>query len=210
MSQNVQLASSNTVWQQTTVTRQRRQSRNHHRSVVLWFTGLSGAGKSTLAHAVEEALHQQDCQTVVLDGDNMRHGLCSDLGFDLIDRAENIRRVGEVAKLFVEAGFITLAAFISPLRADRDLVRQRFATADFFEIYCDDSLEICEQRDTKGFYRRARAGEIKEFTGISSPYEKPDNQELTIFTGQVSLDACVQQVLTFLHDHCVVLTESSL
>ncbi len=137
--------------------------------------GLSGSGKSTLAHAVEETLHQQGCHTFVLDGDNVRHGLCGDLGFSSKDREENIRRIGEMAKLFMEAGVIVLTAFISPYRADRERVRGIVEHGDFIEIYCDASIEVCEARDVKGMYKKARAGLIPEFTGISSPYEVPKN-----------------------------------
>lgn len=185
----------NVVWHHATVTRQRREQQNGHRSAILWFTGLSGAGKSTLAHAVEEALHQRGCRTFVLDGDNVRHGLCKDLGFSTADRIENIRRVGEIAKLFMEAGIIVLTAFISPFRADRERVRNMVEHGEFIEIYCDTPLEICEARDTKGLYEKARAGQIPEFTGISSPYETPENPELAVNTGTDELDACVRRVI---------------
>jgi adenylylsulfate kinase len=181
-----------------TVTRHRRALLFGHRSAVLWFTGLSGAGKSTLAHAVEESLHQRGGHTYVLDGDNVRHGLCSDLSFSLEDRSENIRRISETAKLFVDAGNIVLTAFISPLRIDRDQARKLFEAGDFFEIYCQASIEICEQRDVKGLYQKARLGEIKEFTGISSPYEEPLHPDLTINTGMESLEESVERVLAFL------------
>lgn len=151
-----------------------------------------------MAHAVEEALHQRNCSTFVLDGDNVRHGLCSDLGFSLGDRQENIRRIGEVTKLFVEAGVLAMTAFISPLRSDRAQARSLFPHGDFFEIYCEASLEVCEQRDVKGLYRRARAGEIKEFTGISSPYEAPLNPELVVGTGALALEDSVALVMEFL------------
>ncbi len=192
--------SSNTVWHHATVTRNRRETQNGHKAVILWFTGLSGAGKSTLAHAVEERLHQQNCKTFVLDGDNVRHGLCGDLGFSQEDRQENIRRIGEMAKLFIEAGVITLTAFISPFRADRQRVRNLVPEGDFIEIFCDCPLAVCEERDIKGLYKRARAGEIKEFTGISSPYEKPEAPELVVNTGGLSLEECVDQVIAFLQD----------
>lgn len=188
--------SSNTVWHHATVTRQRRAELNHHKSVLLWFTGLSGSGKSTLAHAVEEQLYQMGYHTFVLDGDNVRQGLCGDLGFSNDDRVENIRRISEVSKLFVEAGVIVLTAFISPFRADRQKARSLVGD-DFVEIYCDCPLEVCEDRDVKGLYRRARAGEIKQFTGISSPYEEPEAPELAADTTQ-SLDKCVEQVLEYL------------
>ena len=188
-------ASTNVVWHHATVTRVRREAQNGHRGAIIWFTGLSGSGKSTLAHAVEETLHQQGCHTFVLDGDNVRHGLCGDLGFSNKDRQENIRRIGEVAKLFMKAGMIVLAAFISPYRADRECVRGMVEHGDFIEIYCDAPIEVCEARDVKGIYKKARAGLIPEFTGISSPYEVPKNPELTVNTGGTELEACVQQVL---------------
>jgi adenylylsulfate kinase len=191
------LKSSNTVWHHATVTLERRAQLNNHKSVLLWFTGLSGAGKSTLAHALEESLYQMGYHTFVLDGDNVRHGLCGDLGFSNEDRVENIRRISEVAKLFVEAGVIVLTAFISPFRADRAKARN-LVGADFFEIYCRCPLGICEERDVKGLYRRARAGEIKEFTGISSPYEEPDQPELVVETSGRSVEECVEQILNYL------------
>lgn len=188
----------NVVWHHATVTRQRREQLNGHKGTILWFTGLSGAGKSTLAHAVEEELHRRHCRTFVFDGDNVRHGLCADLGFTTADRAENIRRIGEMAKLFLEAGVIALTAFISPFRKDRERVRSLVPHGDFIEIYCHCPLEICEQRDVKGLYRRGRAGEISDFTGISSPYEKPENPELTIDTNTLPLAAGVSQVIALL------------
>ncbi|MDD4914050.1 MAG: adenylyl-sulfate kinase [Methylococcales bacterium] len=191
-------SSSNTVWHSPTVTRERRQALNRHQSVILWFTGLSGAGKSTLAHAVEERLHIAACRTFVLDGDNVRHGLCADLGFGDEDRRENIRRISELAKLMLEAGVITLTAFISPFRADRQQARQLVAAGDFIEIYCKCDIDICEQRDVKGLYKKARQGEIAQFTGISSPYEAPDNPDLILDTGRQTLNDCVAQVLDLL------------
>lgn len=190
--------SANVVWHHGAITREHRQQLNRHRGIVLWFTGLSGAGKSTLAHAVEEKLYSVGCRTFVLDGDNVRHGLCGDLGFSPEDRVENIRRVGEVAKLFVEAGVIVLTAFISPYKSDRARVRNILQHGDFVEIYCDTPIEICEQRDVKGLYKKARAGMIGNFTGISSPYEAPVNPELTLPTGAMTLDQCVEQVLQLL------------
>lgn len=191
--------STNIVWHHATVTRQRREQLHGHGGAVLWFTGLSASGKSTLAHAVEEALHQQKCRTFVLDGDNVRHGLNRDLGFSIEDRDENLRRVGETAKLFLEAGAIVLAAFISPLRKEREMLRTLMPHGDFLEIYCEAPIEVCEQRDPKGLYQKARRGEIKEFTGISSPYEPPVNPELTVNTGLTTLGECVEQVLTLLN-----------
>lgn len=193
---NNQPISTNVVWHQATVTRARRELQNGHRGAIIWFTGLSGSGKSTLAHALEETLHQKGFRTFVLDGDNVRHGLCGDLGFSSVDRVENIRRIGEMAKLFMEAGIIVLTAFISPYRADRDRVRAMAKAGDFIEVYCDSTLEVCESRDVKGMYKKARAGLIGEFTGISSPYEAPECPELDIDTGSLNLDDCVQQLLT--------------
>ncbi len=190
--------SSNVVWHQATITREKREELNQHKSAVLWFTGLSGAGKSTLALAVEEQLYQRGCRTFVLDGDNVRHGLCGDLGFSIEDRTENIRRVGEVAKLFTEGGLIVLTAFISPLRTDRESARNVMPHGDFLEIFCDATLEVCEDRDVKGLYKKARSGEIPEFTGISSPYEAPVNPELSVATGQLSLEESAQKVIALL------------
>lgn len=198
--------STNVVWHHATVTRARREAQNGHRGAIIWFTGLSGAGKSTLAHAVEEELYQRGCRTYVLDGDNVRHGLCGDLGFSAQDRVENIRRIGEMAKLFMEAGVIVLTAFISPFRADREHVRGMVEHGDFIEIYCDSPLEVCEQRDVKGMYKKARAGQIAEFTGISSPYEAPENPELTVKTGEEELDPCVQQVIAEMMQRNIIRT----
>lgn len=196
--------SSNTVWHHATITRAAREKLHKHRSVILWFTGLSGSGKSTLAHAVEDYLHRQSVSTFVLDGDNVRHGLCSDLGFSDKDRIENIRRVGEIAKLMTEAGIITLTAFISPFKSDRNAARSLVPHGDFLEIYCDCSLEVCEQRDVKGLYKKARAGKIPHFTGIDSPYEAPENPELTVDTQNLSLDECVQQVMQLLVERGII------
>lgn len=192
------------VWHHATVTRELRQRQNGHKSAVLWFTGLSGSGKSTLAHAVEERLFNMGCRTFVFDGDNVRHGLCADLGFSLEDRKENIRRIGEMTKLFVEAGVIALTAFISPLKEDRQRVRSLFPQGDFLEIYCAASLSVCEERDVKGMYRRARAGEIPEYTGISSPYDVPEKPELVLDTGRDDLESCVQAVLDMLEQRGVI------
>jgi len=187
--------SPNAVWHPVSVTCSERERRNGHRAVVLWFTGLPSAGKSTLAHAVEQQLFAQGCRTYVLDGDNVRHGLCADLGFSAAERAENVRRIGELARLLVEAGTITLAAFISPYAADRARLRSMFARGDFLEIYCECPVAVCETRDPKGMYQRARAGEIAGFTGVSAPYEVPEHPELTVNTAQHPLDACVAKVL---------------
>jgi len=189
--------SSNVVWHETHVSRDMRETLNGHRGAVLWFTGLSGAGKSTLANAVEDRLHQMKAHTFVIDGDNVRHGLCADLSFSDTDRVENIRRVGEVANLFVQAGMLTLTAFISPFRADREKVRS-IVGENFIEVHCDTALDICESRDVKGLYKKARAGEIADFTGISSPYEAPENPEIRVNTGADDLSACVDQVIAYL------------
>jgi adenylylsulfate kinase len=196
--------SSHIVWHHATVTRERRTQMNGHRSVILWFTGLSGSGKSTLAHAVEEQMHQMGCRTFVLDGDNVRHGLCADLGFSAKDRIENIRRVGETVKLFLEAGVISLTAFISPFQSDRERVRSLVPHGDFLEIFCRCSLEVCEDRDVKGLYKRARAGEIKDFTGISSPYEEPESPELIVDTVRSTVGDCVAQVVALLKQRGIV------
>lgn len=196
----------NLVWHLATVTRSRRETQNGHRGAILWFTGLSGAGKSTLAHAVEEELYLRGCRTFVLDGDNVRHGLCGDLGFSPEARVENIRRVGEMAKLFMEAGVIVLAAFISPYQTERERVRGMVEHGDFIEIYCNSPIEICEQRDVKGMYKKARAGQIAEFTGISSPYEVPENAELVVSTGCAELEKCVLQVMKLLTQRGIILT----
>jgi adenylylsulfate kinase len=192
------------VWHHATITRSRREQLNGHKSAVVWFTGLSGSGKSTVAHMVEEALHRAGCHTYVFDGDNVRHGLCADLSFSAADRAENIRRIGEMVKLFVDAGIVALTAFISPFTRDRERVRQLVGTDDFLEIYCRCPLEVCERRDVKGMYKRARAGEIKEFTGISSPYEPPVDPVLVLDTDKVPLEECAQRVVSMLSDKGVV------
>jgi adenylylsulfate kinase len=191
--------STNVVWHPTVVTRARPETLNGHLGTILWFTGLSGAGKSTLANAIEDRLHQMGCRTFLIDGDNVRHGLCADLGFTAEHRAENVRRVGELAKLFLDAGTITLTAFISPFRTDRMRVRSLVKRGEFLEIYCRCPLEVCEARDVKGLYRRARAGEIAEFTGISSPYEEPKNPELVLDTGTRNLADCATDVIDLLH-----------
>ena len=199
--------SDNVVWHHATVTRQRREAQNGHRAVVVWFTGLSGAGKSTLAHAVEEALHRQECRTLVLDGDNVRHGLNGDLGFSETDRSENLRRIGETSKLLVEAGVITLTAFISPTVADRQRVRSLLPHGDFLEIYCRCSVEVCESRDVKGLYAKARAGEIPNFTGINAPYEPPQKAELVVDTAEQSLEDSIAAVLGLLQERGIVPTK---
>jgi adenylylsulfate kinase len=194
----------NLVWHHAVVSRAMRQQKNHHKSFVLWFTGLSGAGKSTLAHRVEEILYYKGCNTYVFDGDNVRHGLCSDLGFSDAERHENIRRVGEMSKLFVEAGVIALTAFISPFAADRQLVRSLIEPGDFIEIYCDASVSVCESRDPKGLYKKARVGQIQRFTGISSPYEIPVNPEIVVPTGTQSVEFCADKVVSYLTNYNMI------
>lgn len=202
--ENKALNQNHVVWHNATVTRARRERLNGHCSVVVWFTGLSGSGKSTLAHSVEERLHQQGYLTYVFDGDNVRHGLCSDLGFSNKDRDENIRRIGEMAKLFTDSGIITLAAFISPFRKERQFVRGLLGPGDFIEVYCQCPIDICEQRDQKGIYRRAKAGEIKDFTGISSPYEQPESPELIVDTGNQTVEANAARVIVLLRDKGII------
>jgi adenylylsulfate kinase len=196
--------SPNVVWHHATVTRERREKMQGHRGTVLWFTGLPSAGKSTIAHAVEERLHQLGCRTFVLDGDNIRHGLCGDLDFSDAARVENIRRVGELAKLFVEAGTIVLTAFVSPFRRDREHARGLQLHGDFLEVWCRCPVTVCEQRDPKGHYQRAREGKIRDFTGVSAPYEEPGNPELTLDTASLSIDDSVEQVLTMLRSRGII------
>ncbi len=184
-----------------TIARTHREQLAGHRGRVIWFTGLSGAGKSTLANAVEMELHKARERTYVLDGDNIRHGLCKDLGFSDADRMENIRRVAEVARLFVDAGVVVLVAFISPFRAQREAARALFAPGDFFEVFVDVPLAVAEQRDTKGLYQKARSGALPGLTGIDSPYEAPDAPDLALRTDLLSLDACVACVLDLLAAH---------
>ena len=198
----------NIVWHQASVNRDARAEQRGHRSAILWFTGLSGAGKSTLANAVNQALFERGLATYVLDGDNVRHGLCRDLGFSDADREENIRRIGEVAKLFLDSGVIVLTAFVSPFRADRDKARALVGEGDFLEIFCSADLSVCEERDTKGLYAKARAGEIKEFTGISSPYEAPEHPELSVDTGAGELETCVNEVVAALVSRGIIPAQS--
>ncbi|HMV22216.1 MAG: adenylyl-sulfate kinase [Betaproteobacteria bacterium] len=190
--------SSDVVWHSPTVTRVDRERQNGHRACVIWFTGLSGAGKSTLAHALEAALFSRGMRTYVFDGDNVRHGLCGDLGFSPSDRRENLRRIGEMAKLFADAGVVGLAAFISPLREDRELVRRIVGSDNFVEVFVSCPLDVCETRDVKGMYRRARAGEIAEFTGISAPYEAPESPDLVLETGRESIGDSVERMLSLI------------
>lgn len=199
------MPNNNIIWHNATVTRQRRESQNGHKAVVLWFTGLPSSGKSTIAHVVEERLHSMGCRTFVFDGDNVRHGLCSDLCFSKEDRTENIRRIGEMTKLFIEAGIIALTAFISPFHDDRQRVKELVLPDNFIEIYCKCPVDLCEQRDIKGHYRKARAGEIKEFTGVSAPYEEPENPALILDTSILSVAECSDKIVELLIERdCLV------
>lgn len=200
------IKSENITWQSSQVTKPQRQALLGHKSAVLWFTGLSGSGKSTIANAVEKALFDQQISSYVLDGDNIRFGLNKNLGFAAADRTENIRRIGEVAKLFVDAGTITLTAFISPYRQDRDQVRELLAADEFIEVFVDTPLAVCEQRDVKQLYAKARRGEIKGFTGIDAPYEAPTKPEITIDTAAQPLSASVAQIMTYLQTNGYVPT----
>ncbi len=190
--------SKNISWTLSKVTAEQRTQRNRYPGCVVWLTGLSGSGKSTLATELERELFESGKQVFVLDGDNMRHGLCSDLGFSPDDRRENIRRIGEVAKLFADAGFICVTAFISPYRSDRDLVRKLIEPGKFVEVYVNAPLNVCEQRDPKGLYAKARAGEIKEFTGVSAPYEPPATPEIELRTDQLPVPECVARIIEHL------------
>jgi adenylylsulfate kinase len=191
----------NVHWHEGDIKQADRERLNNHRGVCLWFTGLSGSGKSTVALEVEKILYERGARTYVLDGDNIRHGLNKDLGFSPEDRVENIRRIGEVSQLFVDAGMIVMTAFISPYRADRDIARKLMAEGEFVEIFVDCDLDVCEERDPKGLYKKARAGEIKEFTGISAPYEAPESPELAINTSEET-DAVknAEKVIKFLEE----------
>ena len=194
------MKSKNIVWHKAQITKHDRHRLNGHKSAILWFTGFSGAGKSSLSIAVEKELHKRGIRTYVLDGDNVRHGLNNNLGFSPEDRTENIRRIGEVSKLFVDAGVMTLTAFISPYRDDRNMVREMVEDGEFLEIYVKCSLEECEKRDPKGLYKKARNGEIKGFTGIDAPYEAPVSPELVVETDKETLRESVAAVLNFLQE----------
>ena len=192
--------SKNIVEQQFNISKKDRSSQKGHRSFLLWFTGLSGSGKSTLADKVETLLFERGIHTYSIDGDNLRHGLNSDLSFSPEDRSENIRRIGEVAKMFVDSGTVTLAAFISPYEKDRNNIRTIMGDENYVEIYVSTPLEVCEARDVKGLYEKARKGEIQSFTGISAPYEEPTNPDLSIDTTHISLDAAAKQIINYIED----------
>ena len=189
----------NIKWHNSSITRHNLESLRGHNGMVIWFTGLSGSGKSTLANALNEALHAKKIATYLLDGDNIRHGLCKDLGFSDKDREENIRRIGEVANLFMNAGIVTITAFVSPFKSDREKVR-KIIGKDFIEVFCAANLDICETRDTKGLYKKARLGEIKDFTGISSPYEIPNDPEIIVETGLLDINSSVRQIMKYLSE----------
>ncbi|WP_059102612.1 adenylyl-sulfate kinase [Shouchella shacheensis] len=195
---------SNILWHEATVQKEQRQKSNAHKSCVIWFTGLSGAGKSTLANALDLTLFDFGMKTYVLDGDNIRHGLNKDLCFSNEDRKENIRRIGEVAKLFVGAGTIVSTAFISPFQEDRNSVREILEVGEFIEVFVKCGLDECERRDVKGFYKKARSGTIPSFTGISSPYEEPERPELVIDTEQKTIEESVQKVLSYLRVNGII------
>lgn len=194
------MKNNNVVWHKPEVTRQLRNILNGHKSLVVWFTGLPSSGKSTIAHSVEKKLYEKGIRTYTFDGDNIRHGLCSDLGFSEKDREENLRRIAEVIKLFLDAGIVVLAAFVSPLKKHREKVRQIVGQEDFIEIYCRCPVEICEMRDPKGMYKKAKAGEIKEYTGVSAPYEEPENPDIIIDTHLLALEDSVEKVFRFIEE----------
>ncbi|MFS0574600.1 adenylyl-sulfate kinase [Sporosarcina sp. 179-K 3D1 HS] len=192
--------SNNIVWHEQSLSKEERRHKNQHHSTVFYFTGLSGSGKSTIANAAARRLFDLGVKTYVLDGDNVRHGLNKDLGFSDEARKENIRRIGEVSKLFVDSGQVVFTAFISPFQEDRDTVRALLEEDEFVEVYISSPLEVCEERDPKGLYQKARAGEIPEFTGISSPYEEPVNPEITLRTDIYSVEECVDQLVAYVKD----------
>ncbi len=201
------VANKNTVWHEPSIYRKDREKMNGHKSVIIWFTGLSGAGKSTVAHALEDILHKNKIRTFVLDGDNVRQGLCKDLGFSEDDREENIRRIGEVSRLMMEAGVIVLSAFISPFIKDRKIVRELVTKGEFIEVFCDAPIDVCETRDVKGLYKKARAGEIQEFTGISSPYEAPTKPEILLDTANQTIEKSVERILAYLRKQQIINVE---
>jgi len=192
------------VWHDHKITRAERAKNKNQKPCLLWFTGLSGSGKSTIANALDVALHERGYHTFLLDGDNVRHGLCSDLSFSDEDRVENIRRIGEVSKLFADSGLIVLSAFISPFVSDRRMVRKLFPAGEFIEVFMDTPLDTCEDRDPKGLYRKARAGEIKSFTGIDSPYEAPPHPEVRLDTSTMTVDECVKALIKHLSKNTLI------
>lgn len=201
---DTKITNQNTRWHEPTIKQQHREELNMHKGKILWFTGFSGAGKSTLAHALEKYLHDNEARTYVMDGDNVRKGLCNDLGFSDADRIENIRRIGEVSRLMLDAGLIVMTAFISPFKRDRRIVRDLVDEGDFIEIFCDTPISICESRDLKGLYKKARAGEIPDFTGISSPYEIPENPELVVDSGNSTIEECINEIIFYLKENKII------
>ena len=199
----------NIVWHEHYVTKEKREILLNQKPCILWFTGLSGSGKSTIANAVESVLYKKSIKTYLLDGDNIRHDLNKDLGFSEVDRIENIRRIGEVSKLFVDAGIITLAAFISPFKSDRKIAKSLVNYDEFVEVFVDTSLKTCEDRDTKGFYKKARKGTIKNFTGIDSPYERPEFPSIHLKTDDHTIEECVNIVINYLIEHDYVSLDKS-
>ncbi len=199
------MKSPNVIWHPRLVTREDRERLNKHRSGVIWFTGLPASGKSTIAHFLEKELFDRGIRAYVLDGDNIRHGLCGDLGFSREDRRENLRRIAEVCRLMVDAGLLVLAAFVSPYREDRRYVREKVGDGAFFEVYVKCSPETCEKRDPKGLYRKAREGKIQGFTGVNAPYEEPENPDLVLDTEEDDLETCVQKVLRMLSEKGFIL-----
>ena len=195
----------NVVWHEQLVSQQDRNVLNKHRGAVIWFTGLSASGKSTIAHHLERELYERGIRTYVLDGDNVRHRMNSDLGFSREDRHENLRRIGEMSKLFVEAGIMVLNAFISPYRKDRELVADIIGHDNFIEIHVDCPVEVCEKRDPKGLYKKARAGIIKGYTGVDSPYEAPTRPDIRLNTDEDDVDTCVKKVLEHLDEKRLIL-----
>ncbi|MGD6895557.1 adenylyl-sulfate kinase [Bacillus infantis] len=200
LERSVPLEEKHITWHCSAITKSLRQKQNEHKSAVLWFTGLSGSGKSTIANAVQAMLFKRGIQAYLLDGDNLRHGINGNLSFSQEDRKENIRRTAEMAKLFSDAGFVVLASLISPYKADRKMARELMDEGEFIEIYIDCPVEECEKRDPKGLYKKVRNGEIKGFTGIDDPYEKPEKPEIILHTGKHSLEECVQSVMKYLDD----------
>lgn len=193
-------------WHTAKISKQERWLKNSHKSALIWITGLSASGKSTISVELEHKLFNQQISTFVLDGDNVRHGLNNDLGFSVVDRKENLRRVGEVARLFVDAGILTIAAFISPYLEDRLAIRKLFNDGEFIEIYLKCDLSVCESRDPKGLYKKARLGEITDFTGISAPYEAPDNPEIILETDKISIESSVERILSYLTETGIILS----
>lgn len=200
----VEQKATNIFWHESIVKKEDREKYLNHKGVIIWLTGLSGSGKSTVAHELEYQLWQRGVHSYVLDGDNIRHGLNKDLGFSPEDRTENIRRIGEVAKLFADAGVVAITAFISPYRKDRDAVRNLVNDGEFIEVYVKCPIDVCEQRDPKGLYKKAKAGEIKEFTGISAPYEEPINPEIVIDTSELDVEQSVNKILSYLREQKII------